>query len=177
MKGLSKFLGRGLLVLALGSCFVACGDDDDDDAPVDAGGSGGSGGTTAGKGGSGGTTTAGKGGMGGTTPSGTMTCEEVAADMSDTAVDTNPECISCLCDMKDAATKACTGDCWKLAYCVAGSGCGTSDTTCIRAACTTPLGGMEKYMAAAVLAVAVPFSMCAADCFVPVDASTPDAGN
>ena len=176
MKGLSKFLGRGLLVLALGSCFVACGDDDDDDVP-DGGGSGGSSGSagsSAGKGGAGaGGTTAGKGG----TDAGPMTtCEDVAEDMS-TSVDTNPECISCLCDMKDAATKACTGDCWKLAYCVAGSGCGTSDTTCIRAACTTKLGGMEKYMAAAVLAVAVPFQMCAADCFAPVDDGTTDAGN
>ena len=173
MKGLSKFLGRGLLVLALGSCFVACGDDDDDDVP-DGGGSGGSSGSagTSGKGGSGGSTTAGKGGDGGVV----MTCEAVAEDMS-TTVDTNPECISCLCDMKDAATKACTGDCWKLAYCVAESGCGTSDTTCIQAACVTKLGGMTKYMAAAILALAVPFQPCAAKCFEPPVDSGTDAGN
>lgn len=177
MKGLSKFLGRGLLVLALGTCFVACGDDDDgsgSDAGPDGGGTGGTSGSS-GKGGSSGSS-AGKGGSSGDGSVVMPMCEDAAEEASK-VVTTSDDCIECLCDMKPSATAACTGDCWKLAYCVAASGCGTSDTTCIQAACVSVIGNMTKYSAAAVLALATPFTACAAECFVPgTDGGTTDAG-
>ena len=175
----SKGLAFALWAIALGHGLLACGDDDDGPSPsTDA--SAGSGGQ-AGRGGSGGR--GGMGGSGGSSGNGEAaaggdrsdpTCQTLVENRIEGSVDTIPECLDCLCDMKDAATKACTPDCWKLAYCVAASGCGTSDTACIRAACTERLGGMEKYMAAAVLAVAVPFQMCTADCFGPIE--TDDGG-
>ena len=180
MKGLSKFLGRGLLVLALGSCFVACGDDDDGD-PTDAGpdamaGTGGVGG--AGRGGVGGAGRGGSAGDSGMAGTGGNDCQEAATEASKVTM-SSAKCVDCLCDMRPSATADCTGDCWKLAYCVAASGCMTSDTTCIRGKCVTPLGGMDKYTAAAMLAVSVPFQMCALDCFGPpqdADGGTVDAG-
>jgi hypothetical protein len=78
-----------------------------------------------------------------------------------------------VCDASEAATRACTGDCWKLAYCVAASGCGTTDTPCIQAACVGPLGGMAKYTAAAQLAIPVDFEMCVPECFSDI---TTDGG-
>jgi hypothetical protein len=172
MKGLSKFLGRGLLVLALGSCFVACGDDDDD-ATTDGGagmsGSGGKGGAS-GAGGKGGAS--GKGGAAGGAGTVAPKCEDTAEAMSDTAVETSAACITCVCDKSEAATIACTGDCWKLAYCVVENGCEATDTTCITNACTDDLGTTTKLAAAGALAMKVNFAGCAAQCFVE-----PDGGN
>jgi len=170
MKGLSKFLGRGLLVLALGSCFVACGDDDDDAVTDGGAGTSGGGGTTAGKGGVGGKGgMGGKGGAGGTAGMTAPKCEDTAEAMSDTAVDTSAACITCVCDKSEAATIACTGDCWKLAYCVVANGCDATDTTCITNACTDDLGTTAKLAAAGALAMKVNFAGCAAQCFGDVD--------
>lgn len=86
-------------------------------------------------------------------------CDQVALEAS-SGFDVQRGCVECLCDARPSAASACTADCWKLLYCVAASGCGTSDTPCIRQACVTPLGGMEKYLAAAQLAVSVPVMAC-----------------
>jgi hypothetical protein len=102
-------------------------------------------------------------------------CREVS-HANAASVNLAVDCVECLCDLKPSATGACTGDCWRLAACVAASGCASSDTLCIRAACVTPLGGMERYMAAATLTVAVPFAMCATACFGPAQHDDWDAG-
>jgi hypothetical protein len=174
MKGLSKFLGRGLLVLALGCVAVACGDDDDHPAKDGGAGEGGSGGSKAGTGGS----KAGTGGKGGSTAGDGST-----ADCADTAKENSgnmapDKCVSCLCGMKPTETSACTADCWKLANCVAAH-CDASDTNCIIANCADAVGGAANLATVGALARATPFTACAADCFTappPKDAET-DGGN
>jgi hypothetical protein len=79
------------------------------------------------------------------------------------------QCFACLCDMKPKETISCDRSCWRLLDCVIGSGCNTSDTTCIQAACVEPLGGMAAYLAAAQLAVDVPILGCRPQCFAPPD--------
>jgi hypothetical protein len=175
MKGLSKVIGRGLLVLALGCVAAACGDDDDHPAK-DAGpeaGSGGAGGTKAGTGG----TKAGTGGKGGSAG------DASASDCADTAKENSgnmasDKCTSCLCGMKATETSACTADCWKLAYCVAAH-CDASDTNCIIANCADAVGGAANLATVGALARATPFTACSSMCFTtppPVDGST-DGGN
>jgi hypothetical protein len=79
------------------------------------------------------------------------------------------QCFACLCDMKPTETISCNRSCWRLLDCVIGSGCNTSDTTCIQSACVAPVGGMAAYLAAAQLAVDVPILGCRAQCFAPPD--------
>jgi hypothetical protein len=175
MKGLSKVLGRGLLVLALGCMAVACGDDDDHPSKVDAGGEGGSGGTKAGSGGSAGTK-AGSGGKGGAGDGSTADCADTAKENSGNMA--TDKCVSCLCGMKPTETSACTADCWKLAVCVAAN-CDASDTACIIEKCADAVGGAANLATVGALARATPFTACAADCFTappPKDAET-DGGN
>lgn len=174
MTGLSKFLGRGLLVLALGCSVGACGDDDDDGPAPDAGaGSGGSGGSKAGSGGS----KAGTGGMAGTMQtSGDITkaeCIEMAKDTTGNMA--KASCYDCLCGMKPQETAECTADCWKLANCAVTNGCGT-DVNCIVAECTDDLGDSMKLAAAGTLARATPFTACADDCFEAEGDADTDAG-
>jgi hypothetical protein len=178
MTGLSKFLGRGLLVLAISSFSVACGDDDDGTSNPDGGeagkggaGSGGKGG--AGSGGKGGAGSGGKGGAGaGAGGAGGDSCEDIA-EKNSAGVPTNNNCRECVCEKSQTAAKACTKDCWTLAYCVVDNGCDATDTTCIANACTDDLGTVAKLVAAGDLATAVDFDGCAADCFAPEI----DAGN
>lgn len=175
MKGLSKVIGRGMLVLALGCFAVACGDDDDHPTKDAGAGNGGTGGT-AGKGGTGGTK-AGTGGKGGAGDGSAPDCADTAKENSGGMA--SDKCTSCLCGMKPAETTACTKDCWKLAYCVPANGCDATDTACIVAACTDDLGDVTKLQAAGTLAMKTPFTSCAADCFptpIKPDAET-DGGN
>ena len=173
MKGLSKFLGRGLLVLALGCMAVACGDDDDHPAKDGGAGEGGSGGTKAGSGGSAGK--AGSSGKGGAAGDSGVDCAGTAKENSGNMAP--DKCVSCLCGMKPMETAACTADCWKLANCVAAH-CDASDTNCIIANCADAVGGAANLATVGALARATPFTACAADCFTMMkpDAET-DGGN
>jgi len=123
---------------------------------------GGSGGVGA-RGGAGGT--AARGGTGGTTAP--LSCEDAAVRNARGVANLSDRCTTCMCDVNADATRRCTGMCWKLIDCLFESGCATSDTACIRAACVAPLGGMASYNQAAMLASDVPFLGCRAECFPP----------
>ena len=165
-----------LVALFYWACIAACDDDDDHPAEENAGKDGGAG--NSGRGGqSGGDPMSGRGGRGGAGAGAgadggagneAMACFSAVADASG-SVNASAVCAACLCDMRPAATTACTGDCWKLAFCAQASGCSTSDSAAIQKACVTPLGGMDKYMAAAILVRNVPFASCADECFGPTD--------
>ena len=119
------------------------------------GGSGGTAGSPAGTGGVGGV-----GGAGGTPP--TRTCLDIA-ETEGRATGLSSGCFACTCNMRPKETLACTRQCWRLIDCVISSGCGSSDTTCLRSACVGYLGGMDEYTAAA--ALAVPILGCRSECY------------
>jgi hypothetical protein len=133
MTGLSKTLGRGLLMLVLASSAFACGDDDGNDDPTPDGGAG-----TGGSGGSGG------GGDDGGAGSGPVTVAECVMEAKTVTMDmTSDACLSCACTEGLAEVTACNANCWALIDCFGNPAkCGdvdTSDTaaavTCIMASC------------------------------------------
>lgn len=143
MTTLSRRLGFGLLVVALGGAFAGCGDDDGDDNPSVAG-SGGSGAAGAGTGGGGGSSGGGAGGSGGSRAgsggSGGRSGSGGAAGSSVECSNLDPlsaECVSCV----QAAVTACGAECVALLNCVADK-CGTAagqaeQQACVSSCCLT----------------------------------------
>lgn len=78
------------------------------------------------------------------------------------------ECTDCLCARNPTATMACSGDCWRLLYCVAASGCAPTDVVCVRRECTVELGGPDAYLEAAMQLVRTPFVACKLECLADV---------
>ena len=78
------------------------------------------------------------------------------------------ECTDCLCARNPTATMACGGDCWRLLYCVAASGCAPTDVVCVRHECTVELGGPDAYLEAAMQLVRTPFVACKLECLADV---------
>ena len=132
-------------------------------------GGGVSGGGVGGRGGTGGRGGAGAGGVGGVGGgAGTLVPPRTCADDAEVVAgitSLSSACFACTCDMKPMETLTCTRPCWRLIDCVVASGCDSNDTTCIRNACVSYLGGMDRYTEAARLAVAVPILACRAECF------------
>ena len=178
MTAFSKTLVRSLLVLALGSSAIACGDDD--------GGKGGGGGQDSGpEAGTGG----GGGGTGGT-DGGPVTTAQCVADAKTTTMGmTTDECLMCACENGAEQVSACNETCWGLIACFAGpcSSVDTSDNTaatmCVVSMCSTIPGLLMNGMTSAPMATALGTVLttdCSSVCMAPAtgdagtDASTPD---
>jgi hypothetical protein len=176
MKASIEFLGRGLLVLALGGYAIGCGDDSGGSKPVkdggaDSGPSGGTGGVADKDGGSGGT--------GGGTSS---TCLATAKKNSSGGASAAPSdaCLTCACGKDDKAITACTPDCWALIDCAVKMCPDDSDMTkyitCLSTMCD------PKMMLQAIGALSSPagmaLAMCPDECgTVAVPDGGTDAGN
>jgi hypothetical protein len=133
----------GLLVLALSSFALACGDDDgarDEntaphdgrrDAGLDGGVSGDAGDAGAAEGGDGGGTD------GSAAAAECVDGEQVAAILERFRLTDTPDCLACLCGNDPEATIACDDGCWDLVACVCERcGCDRTDLECI-SACPT----------------------------------------
>ena len=171
MNDVAKYLGRGLLVLALSGAVFACGDDDDNGDESPDGGEAGTGGDEGGTGGDEGGT--GGGGTGGTDAGPSVTPEECEEDAVQAS---GPECLECVCEAGPEETVACSADCWSLVSCV-GSRCGGdgSDIPCITSMCSAFLGGDAP---AEAMAFGPVIRMCTDVCQSPVTdgGADPDAG-
>ena len=139
MKGLPKFIGRGLLVLALGSCAFACGDDDGGSKPKpDAGGEAGSSG-------------------------------EAGSGDVDAGGGASEACVECGCTNGYDELVACNADamCWALISCFQTNCSDLADptdmtmrTNCAVSNCADSIGGA----ATATPAGAVLTASCATEC-------------
>lgn len=164
MNGLARYVGRGLLLVALSGVVGGCGDDDDD-------ASGGNDGGEAGRGGSGGR---GSSGSGGRDAGGSGITPEQCAD--DAVQSVGAACLACVCEIDPEETVACRATCWDLVTCVAtrcdGDG---SDVDCVNGECGEFLGGASQASTFGLV-----FDQCSEICTSSsvVDAgSDSDAGN
>ena len=177
MTGLSNTLGRGLLILALGSCAFACGDDDGGGKPKPDGGEAGSGGTGGG----------GAGDDGGAGTGSISVAECVTATKKITTDMTTDACLTCACTESTDKVTACDATCWGLIGCFAGP-CKdvdptdtTAATTCVTTMCADIPDLLTKGMTSAPAATAlggILSGACASDCGAtppPTDGGT-DAG-
>ena len=175
MTALSKTLVRSLLVLALGSSALGCGDDDGGGRPRSDGGP--EAGSGDGGGGTGGTD-------GGGGPVGTAAC--VADAKTTTMGMTTDECLTCACENGAAQVSACNATCWGLIACFAGPCAGvdatdmTAATSCVVGMCSTIPDLLTNGMTAAPMASALGDVLtmdCSSVCMAPAasDGGT-DAG-
>jgi hypothetical protein len=181
-----ELLGRGLLMLALSSYAMGCGDDDDDDdGGADSGVSGtggtGSGGTSGGTGGKG---SGGATGTGGATADGgtpTMSACLAAVDKATAGMVAMP-CAACVCEHGPVEATACTAGCWSLVQCY-GANCAdvpTSDMAasqmCAVANCSAAIA-MPGYMGATPLGKVITASCSNVCSATPAgDGGTDDGG-
>lgn len=171
MTGLSKTLGRGLLILALASSAFACGDDDGHDDPEPDGG--------AGSGGSGGSGGGDDGGAG----SGPVSVAECVMDAKVVTMDmTSDACLSCACTEGLAEVTACNATCWALIDCFGNPAkCADVDTadtaaavTCIMMSCPNVDIAMAMTSSAPATALGTVLSAsCSTQC---ASAATTDGG-
>jgi len=177
MTGLSNTLGRGLLILALGSCAFACGDDDGGSKPKPDAGEAGSGGKSGGGAGD-------DGGAG----SGSISVAECVSGAKDLTMGATPDaCLTCACTESTAKVTECNATCWGLIGCFNGP-CKDVDptdqaaaTTCVTTMCADipDLLTMGTTSAPAATALgAVLSGACASDCGggTPVTDGGVDAG-
>ncbi len=173
MNEVAKYLGRGLLVLALSGSVFACGDDDDGPNDNDAGPEAGSSGSRAGTGGRAGS---GSGGRSGSDADAGPDPEECIEATEDVDAPVSAACAECLCDEDAEATIECNVDCWALIECVLVACDGDADDVlCIAAECDDEVSGdISDLMEVGMLSSAVPFDGCEAEC--PAPNTDPDAG-
>ena len=179
MTALSKTLVRSLLVLALGSSAIACGDDD--------GGGGGGGGQDSGPEAGTGDGGGGTGGTGGTDGGPVSTAQCVADAKTTTMGMTSDECLMCACENGVDQVTACDATCWGLIACFAGPCAGvdatdmTAATSCVVGMCSSIPDLLTKGMTSAPAATAlgqVLTMQCSSVCMAPStgDGGTSDGG-